>query len=77
MKNLTEYNDFRNKKRDSLETESVNEGAQLYDNVWKVRMRVEIPDSLINQYIKKVKDETGEDPKQKWSSQEISEEIAK
>ena len=77
MKNLTEYNDFKNMKHVSSEEEVINEGAQLYDDLWKVRMRVEIPNSLINQYIKKVKDETGEDPKNKWSSQEIAEEIAK
>lgn len=78
MKNLTEYNDFKNMKHESVkDSESVNEGAQLFDDVWKVRMRVEIPNTLINSYIKKVKDETGEDPKNKWSSQEISEEIAK
>ena len=80
MKNLTEYNDFKNKKHESSGDSEpvVNEGAQLFDdNTWKVRMRVEIPTALINSYIKKVKDETGEDPRRKWSDQELAEELAK
>ena len=76
MKNLTEYNDFKNKKR-GVESSQVNEGAQLFDNVWKVRTRVEIPTSLINAYVKKVQQDTGEDPRKKWSEQELAEEITK
>ena len=79
MKNLTEYNDFKNRKSGLESTETVNEGAQLFDdgNVWKVRTRVEIPASLINAYIKKVKDESGENVRAKWSDQELAEEITK
>ena len=76
MKNLTEYNDFKDLKRGA--TEKVVEGAQLFDdNNWKVRTRVEIPTSLINAYVKKVQAETGEDPRKKWSEQELAEEITK
>ena len=75
MKNLTEYNDFKELKRGA--TEKVVEGAQLFDNDWKVRTRVEIPTSLINAYVKKVQSETGEDPRKKWSEQELAEEITK
>ena len=58
--------------------EELNEGAQLFDsNVWKVRTRVEIPTSLISAYVKKVKDDTGEDCRTKWSEQELAEEITK
>ena len=75
MNNLHEYSEFKNKKRGEKTT--INEGAQLFPNdVWKVRTRIEIPQSLINSYIKKVKDETGEDLKAKWSFQELAEEIA-
>ena len=107
MKNLTDYNDFKNKKHvaeeplveqvqeeiveqvqeevveqvqeEVVETveEPVNEGAQLFDNTWKVRTRVEIPTSLINAYVKKVQQDTGEDPRKKWSEQELAEEITK
>lgn len=71
MKNITEYNEFRNNRP----TEMIKEGAQLFDQDWKVRTRVSIPVSLINAFIKKVQNETGEDPKKKWSEQEIAEEI--
>jgi glucan-binding YG repeat protein len=97
MKNLTDYNDFKNKKQvaepiveqivESVEeqvvetteesVEELNEGAQLFDNTWKVRTRVEIPTSLINAYVKKVQQDTGEDPRKKWSEQELAEEITK
>lgn len=86
MKNLTDYSDFRNKKHPAdqvvenvTETtpETINEGAQLFDNTWKVRTRVEIPTSLINAYVKKVQQDTGEDPRKKWSEQELAEEITK
>ena len=73
MKNLTEYNDFKGLKRG----EQIVEGAQLFDDNWKVRTRVEIPTSLINAYVKKVQAETGEDPRKKWSEQELAEEITK
>lgn len=71
MKNITEYNDFRDKKP----AEMIKEGAQLFDQDWKVRTRVSIPVSLINAFVKKVQNETGEDPRKKWSEQEIAEEI--
>lgn len=80
MKNITEYGDF--KKSRTITEQVVNngqivlEGAQLYDDTWKVRTRIEIPSSLINAYIKKVQSETGEDPKKRWSEQEIAEELA-
>ena len=110
MKNLTDYTEFRNRKRvtESLteevveeqvelveeqveeeqveqveeqveeeQVEELNEGAQLFDNTWKVRTRVEIPTSLINAYVKKVQQDTGEDPRKKWSEQELAEEITK
>ena len=75
MKNLTEYNEFKEIKRGA--TEKIVEGAQLFDDAWKVRTRVEIPTSLINAYVKKVQAETGEDPRKKWSEQELAEEITK
>lgn len=77
MNNITDFNDFKNRRPQT--TERVSESAQLYDNenVWKVRTRVELPTSLINAYVKKVQSETGEDPRKKWSEQEIAEELTK
>ena len=57
--------------------EQVFEGAQLFDSVWKVRSRVEVPVTLINNFVKKVQSETGEDLRKKWSEQELAEEITK
>ena len=75
MKNLTGYDSFKELKRGA--SEKIVEGAQLFDDNWKVRTRVEIPTSLINAYVKKVQAETGEDPRKKWSEQELAEEITK
>ena len=76
MRNITEYGEFK-KSRVTTEQVIVNEGAaQIFDDVWKVRNRIEIPISLINSYVKKVQSETGEDPRKKWSEQEIAEELA-
>lgn len=108
MNNLHGYNEFRNKRVDTLnedleqivdetpelEEEEENqeveesveesaddglltEGAQLFDSVWKVRSRVEVPVTLINNFVKKVQAETGEDLRKKWSEQELAEEITK
>ena len=71
MKNLTEYNEFKNKKSDTI-----NEAAQLFDNTWKVRVRISVPSSLISSYCKKVQMETNVDVRKTWSEQEIAEEIA-
>lgn len=76
MNNITSFNKFKNTKTDKLEDSAMYESAQLYDSVWKVRTRMEIPVSLINAYVKKVQSEVGEDPKKRYSEQEIAEEIA-
>ena len=74
MNNITDYNEFKNQRNPEV---SVNEAAQLFDDSWKVRTRVEIPTSLINAYVKKVQSEIGEDPRRKWSEQELAEEITR
>jgi hypothetical protein len=73
MNNLHAYNEFKNKKNSEILQESA---AQLFTDTWKVRTRVEIPVSLINAFVKKVQNETGEDPRKKWSEQELAEEIS-
>ena len=79
MNNLHEFKEFQNRKK----TEKVQESAaQLFDDAkgggakWKVRTRIEVPVTLINSFVKKVQNETGEDPRKKWSEQEIAESIA-
>jgi len=76
MNNLHGYDNFKSLKNTDSE-ESLLEGAQLFDTNWKVRSRVEIPVALINAYVKKVEAETGEKLRQKWSEQELAEELAK
>ena len=66
-----------NETEQVVDAEEINEGAQLFDSTWKVRTRVEIPTSLINAYVKKVQQDTGEDPRKKWSEQELAEELTK
>jgi len=74
MNNLHEYNEFKNKKKT---VEPINESAaQLFDDVWKIRLRMDIPVSLVNSYVKKCQNETGEDIRKKISEQEIAEMIS-
>lgn len=75
MKNLTEYNAFTEIKRGT--TDKIVEAAQMFDDVWKVRTSVEIPNSLLNAYKKKVLSETGRETKVSLSEQELVEEITK
>jgi hypothetical protein len=72
MNNLHEYNEFKNKKNINNVQESA---AQLFEDIWKCRTRIDIPSSLINAFMKKVQQETGEKISDKWSPQEIAEEI--
>ena len=72
MNNISKWDDFKNKKN----SKPTNESAQIIDDVWKVRTRFEIPVSLVNAFIKKVKDETSKNIRETYSDQEIAEEIA-
>lgn len=72
MENLINYNDFKNHKNGK----KINESAQLIDDTWNVRVRFQIPASLVNAYVKKIKDEVNKNIRENFSDQEIAEEIA-
>jgi len=71
---IIRFNDFQNKKRGS---NFINETVIPFDDYYKVRVNIDVPFSLVNSYIKKIKDETGQDIKKFYSEIEIAEEIAK
>ena len=71
---IIRFNDFQHKKRGS---NFINETVIPFDDYYKVRVNIDVPFSLVNSYIKKIKDETGQDIKKFYSEIEIAEEIAK
>jgi len=73
-KNIFSFGDFQNKRKG---TNVVNETVIVFDDHYKVRVNIDVPFSLVTSYIRKIKDETGEDIKRMYSDMEIAEEIAK
>lgn len=69
MNNMTEYNEFTRKGK------SINESSRLVGNNWNVR--IEVSSAIVNSFIKKVKDENGEDLRKTMGEQDVAEEIAK
>lgn len=70
MKNMTEFGKFKSlKKGSSLVTEDVT----LMDDTFRVRTSVSVPSSLVNAFMKKVKDETGEKVEDRFGKTEIAE----
>jgi hypothetical protein len=70
MKHLTSLNDFKKSKNSKL-TETVF----ALDDIYRVLPNIDVPKSLINAYIKKVKDETGRDIKDVYGQEQIAEMI--
>lgn len=74
MKHIRKFESYRiSKKREEIIKESV---IQVND-IYKVRTMVDIPQSLINAYVKKVKDNTGKNLRQFFGDVDIAEEIVK
>ena len=74
MKHVRKYEKFRViKNREDIIKESV---LQVND-IYKVKAMIDIPQSLINQYVKKVKDTTGKNLKTFFGDVDIAEEIVK
>ena len=57
--------------------EAVKESVMNVGDIYKVRSTVDIPQSLINAYVKKVKDTTGKNMRQFYGDVEIAEELVK
>ena len=74
MKHIKKFESYRvSRKRQELIKESV---LQVND-IYKVKTMIDIPQSLINAYVKKVKDTTGKNMRQFYGDVEIAEELVK
>lgn len=69
MKFLKGYEKFQQNK--------LNENVMKVDDVYKVKFVAEVPQTLINALIRKVKDESEKNAREFWSDIDISEEIIK
>lgn len=61
----------------SIFEELIKESVISVGDIYKVRSMVDIPQSLINSYVKKVKDTTGKNLRQFFGDVEIAEELVK
>ena len=74
MKHLRKFEKYTfNRKREEIIKEAVLQVNDLY----KVRAFLDIPQSLVNAYVKKVKDTTGKNLRQFFGDVDIAEEIVK
>jgi hypothetical protein len=74
MNHIKKFNSFSKSKR---RTEIIKESVLQVDDVYKVKSTIDIPQSLINAYVKKVKDNTGKNLRQFFGDMDIAEEIVK
>lgn len=74
MKHIKKFENYRNKKR---RDEIINESVLQVNDIYKVRTLIDIPQSLINAYVKKVKDVTGKNLRQFFGDVDVAEEIVK
>jgi hypothetical protein len=74
MNHIRKFNSFSKSKR---RTEIIKESVLQVDDVYKVKSTIDIPQSLINAYVKKVKDNTGKNLRQFFGDMDIAEEIVK
>ena len=74
MKHIRKFENYqKNKRREEIIKESV---LQVND-IYKVRTMIDIPQSMINAYVKKVKDTTGKNLRQFFGDVDIAEEVVK
>jgi cobalamin biosynthesis protein CobT len=74
MKHIRTFENYRvRKNRDEI----IKEAVLQVNDVYKVKTMIDIPQSLINAYVKKVKDTTGKNLKQFFGDVDIAEEIVK
>lgn len=60
---------------DSFKKNSVNETVEQTEKGWRIKTPIIVPKSVINAYIKKVKDEKNIDLKENWGEAEIAEQL--
>jgi len=74
MNHIRKFQSFRKgKKREEIISEAVFQ----VNDIYKVKTTIDIPQSLINAYVKKVKDNTGKNLRQFFGDMDIAEEIVK
>ncbi len=73
-KNITPFQKFKDIKN-TTPTERVDEMVEIINDVYRVSLDVDVPKSLINAYIKKVKDETNKDIRQTKAEAALAEQL--
>jgi cobalamin biosynthesis protein CobT len=68
---------FESHRAKSKREQIINEAVLHVNDTYKVKTMVDIPQSLINKYVSKVKEETGTDLKTFFGNLDIAEEIVK
>ena len=74
MKHIRQFESFRVRKN---REEIIRESVLQVNDIYKVKTMIDIPQSLINSYVKKVKDTTGKNLRQFFGDVDIAEEIVK
>ena len=74
MKHIRTFEKYRLKNR---RYEIIKESVIQVNDVYKVKTMIDIPQSLINAYVKKVKDTTGKNLRQFFGDVDIAEEVVK
>ena len=72
MKHIRKFENYQTKKR---RDEAIKEAVMTVNDIYRVNTMIDIPQSLINAYVKKVKDTTGKNLKQLFGDVVIAEEI--
>ena len=74
MKHIRTFESYRVRKN---REEIIRESVLQVNDIYKVKTMIDIPQSLINAYVKKVKDTTGKNLRQFFGDVDIAEEIVK
>ena len=74
MKHVRTFESYRIRKN---REEIIKESVLQVNDIYKVKTMIDIPQSLINAYVKKVKDTTGKNLRQFFGDVDIAEEIVK
>jgi len=74
MNHIRKFKSFSEGKR---RVEIIKEAVFQVNDIYKVKTTIDIPQSLINAYVKKVKDNTGKNLRQFFGDMDIAEEIVK
>ena len=74
MNHIRKFDNYRIKRN---REEIIKESVLQVNDIYKVRTMVDIPQSLINAYVKKVKDNSGKNLRQFFGDVDIAEEIVK